>query len=917
MLSAATNGRQALSSRLRPGAAAASHMTMRNRFRTPYLSFFFFCLTALASVVAGQGLRPPAVPLVSCDPYFSIWSRAVELSAADTVHWTGRPHRLTALARIDGRTFRLMGKDPAEAAPLRQTALEVTPTCTTYHFEGEGLELALSFLTPAVPYDLGLYSSPVTYVTCGMKAHDGHQHEVSIYLDAAAELTVNQVTQEVVWSRELVRDVRSAHATPQAPFRFDPRQKLRLRRELEPSAEQLTVLKVGSREQPTLQKKGDDLRIDWGYLYVAAAANSRTRQTVGPAKACWNSFIQTGSVPDGLDPRQPRAANDERPVAATVFAFGKVGSSGVRPRMLMLAYDDLFSIQYFKKDLRPYWRRNGAEAADLLRAAAFYYPQVVDLCESFDRELMADLAKAGGEKYARICALVYRQCVAGNKLAADAKGKPLLFPKENTSNGCIGTVDVIYPMAPQFLLFGPSLTKAMLVPNLDYASSPRWKWPFAPHDLGTYPLANGQVYGGGERTEENQMPVEETGNMLILLAALAHMEGNADFDGKYWPVLTKWAEYLKEKGFDPENQLCTDDFMGHLAHNVNLSVKATLGIASFAYLCELRGRTADAAAYRQLARDFAARWVKEADDGDHFRLAFDKPGTWSQKYNLVWDKILGFDLYPDSARRKEMEYYLKVKKPFGVPLDNRGDGAKLDWSLWTATLTQDRSDFEAVMEPVYRFLNETPDRVGAGDFYNSANGRHIGMHSRPVVGGVFLQMLYDKGLWKKWSGRDRTRAGGWAALPEPPKVTIILPAADEAPANWRYTVQPPAAGWMNRDFDDSSWLQGRSGFGTAGTPGAIVGTTWNTADIWLRREIALPAGTLRHPELWLHHDEDAEVYINGILASRTTGWTTSYDLVPILPPAKATLKAGKNLLAIHCHQTSGGQYIDVGLADVE
>ncbi len=853
---------------------------------------------------------------MACDPYFSIWSRADRLTDADTVHWTGRPQRLTGLVRIDGKTFRLMGKEPASVPALAQISLEVTPTSTTYVFEGEGIQLGLGFLTAAVPYDLGLYSSPVTYVSCGMKSHDGAQHEVAVYLDVAAEITVNAANQEVVWSQEQIADVRSPKANAKAPFHFDPKQKLKVRRQLGAPAEQLTVIKLGSRDQPVLQKKGDDLRIDWGYLYAAASVSAQTHQTVGSAKTCLNRFMQDGSLPTALDSRQPRAANDDRPVAATVFNFGKVGSAGVAPRVLILAYDEGYSIQYFKKNLRPYWRRHGAEAADLLRAAAFYYPQIVDLCAAFDGELMSDLARAGDEKYARLCALVYRQCVAGNKLAADANGQPVLFPKENTSNGCIGTVDVIYPMAPQFLLFGPSLTKAMLVGNLDYASSPRWKWPFAPHDLGTYPLANGQVYGGGERTEENQMPVEETGNMLILLAALAQMEGDADFEAKYWPVLAKWAQYLKEKGFDPENQLCTDDFMGHLAHNVNLSVKATLGIASYAYLCELRGLKQEATAYRNLARDFAARWVKEADDGDHFRLAFDKPGTWSQKYNLVWDKILGLNLYPDSVRRKEMDYYLKVKKPFGVPLDNRGDGTKLDWSLWTATLTQNRADFEAVMDPVYRFLNGTPDRVGAGDFYNTANGRHIGMHSRPVVGGVFLQMLYDKGIWKKWASRDKTHSSGWAALPDPPKITMIVPAADQAPATWRYTTTEPGAGWMNGGFDDGSWREGRSGFGTAGTPGAVIGTTWNTGDIWLRREIELPAKNWRDPELWLHHDEDAEVYINGVVASKTTGWTTSYDLVPLLPTAKAALKPGKNLLAIHCHQTTGGQYIDAGLADV-
>ncbi len=824
-------------------------------------------ITALATTqflhAAVETLRPPAVPLVACDPYFSIWSPGDKLNEVRTEHWTGKPHRLTSAVQIDGKTFRVMGAASATTAALPQTQVEVLPTRTIYSFEGAGVKLTLTFLTPALPDDVDLLSRPVTYLTYDFQSTDGKSHDVSIQFDANGEIVVNEPRQRVVVE------------TVKLP--------------------KLATLRIGSSDQPVLAKKGDDIRIDWGYLYIAA-----------------NTSFANGSI----KPTGTNAVAADIAQATLNFSTFKVSSKPVS-RMLMLAYDDEYSIQYMKKNLRPYWRRNGDDAAALLKKSAAEYESLQKRCVKFDAELMADLRKAGGEKYARLGALAYRQCFAAGKFVADANGQPISFCKENHSNGCIGTSDVFYPMAPQFLLFGPSLAKSFLVPFMDYAASERWKFPFAPHDLGTYPHANGQVYGGGERDERDQMPVEESGNLLILLAAVSQMEGNTTFADRYWPQLEKWALYLKEKGFDPENQLCTDDFAGHLAHNVNLSVKAICGLGSFAKMCEMRGDKAKADEYFKLAREFAQRWVKEATEGDHTRLAFDRPGSWSQKYNLVWDRILGLNLFPTEVARKEMEFYKKTQNKYGLPLDNRRDYTKLDWITWTATLTQNRADFEALIDPIYTFLNETKDRSPMTDWYETKDARKVGFTARPVVGGVFLQMLYDKAVWQKWAKRDKTKAAKWAVIPKLPVVTTVIPAADNASALWRYTTTRPGADWFQPSFTNTDWQQGQSGFGTANTPGTVVKTVWNKADIWMRREVSFTADQLKNVQAWLHHDEEAEVYINGVLAVKTSGYTSSYENFELTPAGKAALKPGKNIVAIHCHQTGGGQYVDMGFVKIE
>jgi hypothetical protein len=614
-----------------------------------------------------------------------------------------------------------MGMYPNKIPVMPLTNLNLTPTRTIYEFEQSGLKLILTFMTPLLPHDLRIVSRPVTYVSWEIRVLDGKEHDVEIYFDNSAELVVNSSEQEVTWSR----------------FQ-DP---------------EMDILCMGSKEQPILQKSGDNLRIDWGYLYLVSPRNQGARSVITGRSKARDAFLLSGSLPPSDDLNSPRRANDDWPVMSYALKPGKMAPGPPIEMYLAMAYDDVFSIEYFHRKLQAYWKTDGTRSVDLLRSAIKEYDDIKAQCRHFDDELMTDMKRMGGEEYAKIAALAYRQAIAAHKLVSDIDGTPLLFPKENFSNGCISTVDVIYPTAPIFMLFNIELLKASVTPILEYSMMKRWSFPFAPHDLGTYPLANGQVYGGGENSGENQMPVEECGNMLILVYGICQIEGSAEYALRFWLSLEKWAGYLREKGLDPENQLCTDDFAGHLAHNVNLSLKAILALGAYSRLCDLAGKQGESKKYWDLARDFAGKWLKMADDGDHYRLAFDKPGTWSQKYNLVWDRLLGLDLFPPHVAQKEIAYYRTKQNKFGLPLDNRKDYTKLDWTVWTATLAQDRKTFEDMISRVFQFLEETPNRVPLTDWYDTKTAKQVGFQARSVVGGVFIKMLSDREIWKKWSSR--------------------------------------------------------------------------------------------------------------------------------------------------------------------
>lgn len=585
----------------------------------------------------------------------------------------------------------------AQAASQEAVSLSATQTQYTFHCGPVGLQL--KFTSPLLLDKPDLLSRPVNYIDYEVHSLDGSAHDVEIFFEMTPQWAVNEDNQPVTVSKG--------------------------------TAGAVQYLRTGTTAQPILEKKGDNVRIDWGYAYLASAQDPQALLTVGDYFQAKEAFTGSGAAPTDLGEITAKMTQ-QMPGLSYVKSLGQV--KGDTDGFLMIGYDDLYAIQYFETNLKAWWAKNGATMDEMLQQAASEHDEVLKQCISFDNDLWEEAMAAGGKEYAELCVLAYRQSIAAHKLVEDPNGNILFLSKENFSNGSIGTVDVTYPSAPLFLRYNPELLKGMLNPIFYYTESGKWTKPFAAHDVGTYPKANGQTYGG-------DMPVEESGNMLILTAAIAHFEGNAGYAEKHWEVLTTWANYLLENGLDPENQLCTDDFAGHFAHNANLSIKAIMGIASYGRLAELLGKKEEAERYSQEAKNMAVKWEEMAQDGDHYRLTFDKAGTWSQKYNLVWDKLLGFHIFPTQIVEKEIPYYLKMQNEYGLPLDNRREYTKSDWIVWTATLAADQETFQQFISPLHRYVTMTPSRVPMSDWYETNDAQQVGFQARSVVGGYFIKML--------------------------------------------------------------------------------------------------------------------------------------------------------------------------------
>jgi hypothetical protein len=651
-------------------------------------------------------LRPPAVPLAVRSPYLSAWLAADNLPGAWPTFWTGRITAMTGLATIDGEPFLFMGSPSAPGpypfATMRQTSLTTTATKSEFVLEQAGVELTVTFLSPVSPGDLRRQSQPLSYITASARSIDGQTHRLSVYVDISGEWASGDAGHMITWDQRSDAGILSLSYEQTAP------------RQLGENAD----------------------TAEWGTIVLSSPARSGLTWQIGPDGDVRRQVATHGALANTVDGDKPRRINDRWPVFAINLDMGTVGRHASAPFVLSIGHVREPAVSYLGEQLPPLWKSYWTAWPAMVAAFHADYAGAVTRCARLDAKIRRDATQAAGEQYAALCALAFRQAYAATELVS-RDGKPWAFLKEISSNGNMQTVDVTYPAMPVFLYADPEYLALILAPVLDYVEHHGYPHVFAPHDLGThYPNADGHLSGTGEE----DMPVEESANMLAAYLARIPAGARSAYAKAHYPILKQWADYLVTAALDPDLQNQTDDFTGFIAHSVNLALKGIVGIGAMSRIATAAGKPDDANSYLSTAQSYIGQWQQKATDasGEHLKLAYDQDGTWSLKYNGYADRLLGLGLVPASVAAKEAAWYLSRAATDGVPLDIRHTYTKADWEMWTAAWLKDHAEIrDLLISGLYTFADTTAQRVPITDWYDTVTNRQNGFQARPVVGGFF------------------------------------------------------------------------------------------------------------------------------------------------------------------------------------
>ncbi|KAK7550004.1 glutaminase GtaA [Phyllosticta paracitricarpa] len=673
------------------------------------------CLVAAASAASTfTPARPPALPLAVKSPYLNVWLNAGSdggnggyIAGKWPVFWSNQVNGWAGIIRVDGTSYTWLG-DPGPQA-VTQTSYEYTSTRSTFTMDVAGkVQMNITFLSPVTPNDIKRQSLTFSYLNVEVVSSDGQNHDIELYSDISAEWVSGDRTQAAQWNYT--------------------------------SSGGLEIHQVYKQNQQIFSEYND--QAEWGNFYYATDSGDGVTYQIGQDTVVRGSFTSGGKLSNQVDDNY-RVISNNWPV----FGFAKgLGSVGTTPT------NTLFTIGLCQQEALQFLGAQGTVSlpslwrsyfTDDIAALDFFHKDFATasgLATDLDNKVNSDAIGTAGQDYANIVSLSVRQVFAAWQLVG-TENKTYLFQKEISSNGNTQTVDVIFPAMPILLYTNPDLLKLMLDPLFENQESGHYPNNYSIHDLGAhYPNATGHPDGNDEA-----MPLEECGNMIIMALAYAQRSGNSDYLNLHYPILNQWSSYLVEEALYPFNQISTDDFAGSLANQTNLALKGIIGIEAMSQISNLTGHADDASKYHQTAVDYITRWqglaiVNGTDGGPaHTTLSYGDAASHGLLYNLYANSLLGFNLVPQSVYDIQSAFYPTIEMKYGVPLDTRHSYTKSDWEMFVAAVasTDTRDMF---IRDLAKWINETPTSRAFTDLYETDTGAYpssIQFVARPVQGGTF------------------------------------------------------------------------------------------------------------------------------------------------------------------------------------
>lgn len=675
----------------------------------------------LASIVRSappwnaQPFSPPSYPLAVRSPYLSAWlpqGSGLALNEVWPEFWGGGVVGWAGFVRVDTTTYSFLGLPAVPGATFAkavQKSAKFTATQSVFVLQAGPVDLTVTFLSPVEPKDLLKQSLPFSYLSVVAASRDGASHNVAVYTDISAEWVSGDNALRANWTTTTDSGILT-HQTRLV--------------------------------NPTVYGEVRD-RIQHGSSYYSTAKTANTTFQTGADTVVRANFVSSGALPNTED-KESRAINDRWPVFAFAQKLGAVTSTPSAPVVFTVGHVRDPIIQYIVKgntlqDRLPYFLTRYATAAQIIADFLPDYTKALGRANAMDAQVRTDALKIS-EDYAAIVDLSVRQTFGSIELSVSRSSNGainatdiLVFMKEISSNGNMNTVDVIFPAWPAFLYFNPELGRYLLEVLFRYQESGLYPNKWAIHDIGaSYPKALGHNDGGDE-----PMPVEESGNMLIMALSYTRKTGNRYIIDTYGRLLDQWNQFLIEDSLIPNNQLSTDDFAGPLANQTNLAIKGIIGIKAMAEVAGLLGNAGEAANYSSIAASYVTQWetLSASKTQPHRTLGYNSDSSWGLTYNLYSDKLLKFNLFPQRIYDQQTAWYATVAREFGVPLDTRHEWTKTDWEIWTAAIASTKEVRDLFISSVRKYAANGLNRQPFGDWYETPSGRVNGFRARPVVGG--------------------------------------------------------------------------------------------------------------------------------------------------------------------------------------